>query len=146
MARKGPLMSRVTGLNVLIVDDERYTREIMTVLITALGHRAHAVESGLAAIDRLLVERQPVDVIIMDVLMPGLDGLETVRRLRAAPALKDVAIVGLSAKASGTVRAEGLQAGCDVYLIKPVREDRIFEAVTEALVRKGRLAPGESFA
>lgn len=138
-------MGRMAGLDVLIVDDERYTREIMAVLLADLGHRPHAVESGLAALDWLLVARRPVDVIVMDVLMPGLDGLETVRRLRADPAMASVAIVGVSAKASGTVRAEGLQAGCDTYLIKPVREERIFEAITEALGLRGRLAPGESF-
>ena len=136
-------MGRMAGLDVLIVDDERYTREIMAVLLADLGHRPHAVESGLAALDWLLVARRPVDVIVMDVLMPGLDGLET--GLRADPAMASVAIVGVSAKASGTVRAEGLQAGCDTYLIKPVREERIFEAITEALGLRGRLAPGESF-
>ncbi|MNS52680.1 Gliding motility regulatory protein [compost metagenome] len=146
MTQRDSTLTRATGLNVLVVDDERYTREIMTVLIAALGHRVHAVDSGRAALDWLLVERRPVDVILMDVLMPGLDGLETVRRLRADPASKPVAIVGLSAKASGTVRAEGLQAGCDVYLTKPVREDRIFAAITEALMLKGRLSPGETFA
>jgi CheY-like chemotaxis protein len=138
-------MAQVSGLNVLVVDDERYTREIMAVLIADLGHHAHVVESGTAALACLLDERRPVDVIVMDVLMPGLDGLETVRRLRLDPALADVAIVGVSAKASGTVRAEGLQAGCDVYLTKPVREDRIFEAITEALHLRGRLAPDETF-
>lgn len=138
-------MGRIAGLNVLVVDDERYTREIMAVLLADLGHHPHAVESGTAALEWLLTERHPVDVILMDVLMPGLDGLETVRRLRADPAMASVAIVGVSAKASGTVRAEGLQAGCDAYLIKPVRESRIFDAITEALALRGRLAPGETF-
>jgi CheY-like chemotaxis protein len=138
-------MAQVTGLNVLIVDDERYTREIMAVLIADLGHRPHMVESGVAALEWLLEAHRPADVIVMDVLMPGLDGLETVRRLRADPAMASVAIVGVSAKASGTVRAEGLQAGCDTYLTKPVREDRIFQAITEALRLRGRLAPDETF-
>jgi CheY-like chemotaxis protein len=54
-------------------------------------------------------------------------------------------IVCVSAKADGTVKGDGLAAGCDRYLTKPVHEDKIFQALTEALAQRGRLAPGDTF-
>jgi CheY-like chemotaxis protein len=128
---------------VLIVDDERYTCEIMQVLIEDLGHRVHIAGTGLEALDWL--RGHHADVVVMDVLMPGIDGLETVRRMRADAGLRDLPIVCVSAKAAGSVKGDGLAAGCDRYLTKPVHEDKIFRALTEALAQRGRLAPGDTF-
>ena len=138
-------MARSSPLDVLIVDDEAYTLEMMQVLIEALGHRVHTAADGAEALRWLLEERRPMDVVLMDVLMPGVDGLEAVRRLRADARTRELPIVCVSAKANGDVQAAGLAAGCDRYLIKPVPEDRIFAAITEALTSRGRLAPGASF-
>jgi two-component system alkaline phosphatase synthesis response regulator PhoP len=143
MADKEIPVSRSAPLDVLIVDDERYTCEIMQVLIEDLGHRVHIAGTGLEALDWL--QDHHADVVMMDVLMPGIDGLETVRRLRDQVDTRDLPIVCVSAKTDGTVRGDGLAAGCDRYLTKPVHEDKIFKALTEALVVRGRLAPGDTF-
>lgn len=136
----------IVPLDVLIVEDERFTREIMEALITSLGHRVHTVASGVEALAYLLEDCRRADVILMDVLMPGIDGLETTRRLRAHPAMQDTVIIGVSAKADGLSPTDGLRAGCDNYLTKPAHEDRIFRAITEALRHRGRLTPGQAFA
>lgn len=135
----------IRPMDVLVVDDEQDTCEMMTILLEALGHQVALAANGNDALVRLLVERERFDVVLMDVQMPGMDGLEAVRRLRANDATRELPILCVSAKADGRTKEEGLQAGCDVYLTKPIHEDRIFEAITALMHRKGTLAPDEAF-
>lgn len=131
-------------LNVLVVEDEPSNREIAQVILGSFGHRVETVENGQEALDLLITRGERFDVVLMDILMPVLDGLETTRRLRANPSTKDVPIICVSAKASGSDRGAGLEAGCDYYLNKPYRRKDLLRAITETLTKSGALQPGES--
>src|SRR5882757_282865 len=106
--------------NVLIIDDDAVLREALAESIRDLGHEAHTVSSGPAALAWL--EREPVNAIFLDLRMPGMDGLEVLRRVRARKHAPAVAI--LTAHASATNTIEAMRLGAFDHLIKPIgRED-----------------------
>jgi two-component system, OmpR family, response regulator MprA len=103
-------------LNVLVVDDEPAVRESLRRALELEGYDVELAEDGEAALVRLENGAQP-DAVILDVLMPGIDGLEVCRRLRARGS--EVPILMLTARAEVDSRVAGLDAGADDYLPKP---------------------------
>jgi CheY-like chemotaxis protein len=126
------------ALRVLVVEDEPTNREVAELILIAEGHEVVSVGDGEAALHLCLEERQKFDLILMDVLMPRLDGLEATRRLRADPATAGIPILCMSAKASGSDRRAGMEAGCDHYLLKPFRRAELLLAIGETLRLRGR--------
>jgi CheY-like chemotaxis protein len=90
-----------------------------------------------------MVQSTEYDVILMDVLMPVMDGLEATRRLRAECKTQDIPIICVSAKASGVDRTAGFDAGCDWYLNKPYKRKDLMAAVKETLIKKGKMSADE---
>jgi CheY-like chemotaxis protein len=114
-ARSGPLRP----LKILCAEDNPYGRVLLNTILTELGHRADFVGSGQAAVEA--VARGVYDVVLMDVTLPDLDGLEATRRIRAlaAPA-NAVTIVGISGRANASDQAVSRAAGMDGYIAKPL--------------------------
>ncbi len=124
----------VRALNVLCVEDNPYGRVVLNTILTELGHRADFVGTGEAAVET--VARASYDAVLMDVTLPGIDGLEATRRIRAfGGAAGRVPIVGISGRANADNEAAGRAAGMDGYLVKPLSPS----ALTQAL---GALAAG----
>ena len=130
------------ALNVLVVEDEPTNREVAEVILRSNGHRVVSVENGREAL-ALLATRRDFDLILMDVLMPEMDGLTTTRAIKADPALAAIPLVVLSARASGSDRAAGLEAGADGYLTKPFKRGDLLTALADILVREGRMSADE---
>lgn len=101
---------------VLVVDDHAINRDVLGQLLGALGCEVGQASSGQDALERA---DEPYDLILMDVDMPEMDGLETTRRMRAQGV--KLPIVGLSGHATSDARDRGMDAGMDDYLTKPVR-------------------------
>ncbi|MFE2052824.1 SpoIIE family protein phosphatase [Streptomyces sp. NPDC059459] len=102
---------------VLIADDNADMREYLTRLLDGAGYQVDTVDDGLAALEA--VRTDAPDLVISDVMMPGLDGLGLVAALRTDPRTVSVPVVLLSARAGQEASIEGLQAGADDYLVKP---------------------------
>ena len=103
---------------VLIGEDEPDNRIILqTVVETLLGVRAEVAADGLAVLAS--VERERPRVILLDLMMPGLDGFEVTRHLKANPATANIPIVAVSAMARPDDRETALAAGCDEFVRKP---------------------------
>lgn len=132
------------SLRVLVVEDEPLNREIAEIILTSHGHEVVAVENGQQAIDLCLTQGESFDVILMDVLMPVLDGLEATRRLKADARTRETPIICVSAKASGTDRGAGLAAGCDTYLNKPYKRKDLMDTIQRTLVDHGVIGAEES--
>jgi DNA-binding response OmpR family regulator len=125
-------------VDVLVVEDEPTLREGLRDLLEAAGHRVVAVGDGLDAVDRGLAE--PFDVVLLDLMLPRLPGIEVCRRLRTArPALP---IVMLTARGAEDEKVAGLAAGADDYVTKPfgVRE---LLARLDAVVRRAGARPAD---
>ena len=104
------------AMRILVVDDERAVRESLRRALELEGYNVELADDGEAALERLGETTQP-DAVILDVLMPGIDGLEVCRRLRASANV--VPVLMLTARAEVDSRVAGLDAGADDYLPKP---------------------------
>ncbi|MFI5614377.1 SpoIIE family protein phosphatase [Amycolatopsis sp. NPDC051903] len=102
---------------VLIADDNADMREYLARLLTSAGYRTSTATDGLEALDA--VRADPPDLLVSDVMMPGLDGLALLAALRHDPRTAAVPVVLLSARAGEEASVEGLRAGADDYLVKP---------------------------
>ena len=108
--------SPASTARVLLADDNADMREYLQRLLRA-SYQVTAVADGLTALDE--VRASAPDLVISDVMMPGLDGLALVAALRADPRTADVPVLLLSARAGQEAAIEGLEAGADDYLVKP---------------------------
>ena len=120
---------------VLIIEDNLSNLELTSELIQATGHQAICATSGNDALSIARAE-QP-DLILLDVQLPGVDGLTVARALKAEPATKEIPIVGISAHAMPEDEARALQAGCIAYLRKPL-DTRHFLDLMERLLGGAR--------
>ena len=80
----------------------------------------------------------------MDILMPIVDGLEATRRLKADPRTSALPVLCISAKASGADADAGLAAGCDAYIVKPLKRIQLLEAIRDLLIRTGAIGPEDT--
>jgi two-component system, cell cycle response regulator DivK len=118
--------SRLAPL-VLVVDDFTDGRELVAEILTYAGFRTAQASTGHEALDRAL-SLQP-DVMLLDLSLPGLDGWEIARRLRADPIGKTLRIIALTAHATPAPLSRARDAGCDVVLTKPCAPDALIQAV-----------------
>ena len=122
---------------VLVVDDEPPVRDALERALSLEGYEVDLAEDGGQALKKVATEEP--DVIVLDVLMPGVDGLETCRRLRAEG--HGLPVLMLTARDAVSDRVDGLDAGADDYLVKPFALEELL-ARLRALMR--RLSPEEA--
>ncbi len=116
---------------VLVAEDEPDIAGLIDVALTRVGFVVKTVRDGVAALEA--AERQPPDVIVLDVRMPRLDGIEACQRLRARKVLQEVPIIMLSALAQDVDAVRGLSAGASAYLVKPFSPQEIGKQVAQVL-------------
>jgi DNA-binding response OmpR family regulator len=114
---------------VLVVEDDPDLQELVWFNLRLAGLQVVAVSDGEAAL-RAVAEHRP-DAVVLDVMMPNLDGIAVLRALRADPATVDLPVVVVTARATDTDIWDGWQAGADHYLTKPVRIAALVELITE---------------
>jgi len=118
---------------ILVVDDDKRIAASVRRSLTYDGYEVEVVHDGASAIDA--IRSQPPDVIVLDLMLPGIDGLEVCRRLRAAG--DDIAVLMLTAKSTVPDRVTGLDAGADDYLVKPFAHEELLARV-RTLLRRSR--------
>lgn len=107
------------GLVVLLAEDDDANRKMVATMLRKEGHRVVECMEGLAAQDLLMRWPQPLDLAILDVCMPGMDGLAICAALRNSGPGRALPVVMVSALGNRSNIAEGLAAGADAYLVKP---------------------------
>ena len=136
-----PVAAAVRQLRVLVVDDVAMNRDIAGSFLRVADHDVACAEGGAEAVEAAAAS--DFDVVLMDVRMPGVDGLEATRRIRALPGLRgQVPIVALTAQVFAEQMSECRKAGMDDHLAKPFAPDALVAAVTRA-VAAGRRVRGE---
>jgi two-component system, OmpR family, response regulator MprA len=121
-------------VRILVVDDERAVRESLRRALELEGYEIELAEDGAQALDRLDAEPEP-DAVILDVLMPGVDGLEVCRALRRKG--QRLPVLMLTARTQVEDRVEGLDAGADDYLTKPFALEELLARMRALLRRTG---------
>jgi DNA-binding response OmpR family regulator len=123
---------------VLVVDDEPIVREVVVRYLERDGHRTLEAATGDEAVQ--LLERDPPALVVLDVMLPGIDGFELCRRIRAS---SDLPIVLLTARGEEADRIVGLELGADDYLTKPFSPRELAVRVRNLLRRAGSPDDGE---
>ncbi|MBI3183386.1 MAG: response regulator [Myxococcales bacterium] len=110
---------------ILVADDSPLTRELLCSLLESVGYEVLGAQDGAEAFDRL--SREPVDLLITDLEMPQVDGLELTRRLKAHPTLRNLPVVIVTTRGAEADRRKGMEAGADGYIAKSdlVRQDLV---------------------
>ncbi len=125
-------------MRALLVDDDHELARLLRDYLGPHGVSVDHVEEGLGALDRLTTAANPYDIVLLDVMLPGIDGFEVCRRIRAS---RDVPIVMLTARGDDADRVVGLEIGADDYLPKPFNPRELL-ARMRAVLRRAHPAPG----
>jgi CheY-like chemotaxis protein len=116
-------------LRLLSVEDNPFGRVVLNAILTELGHQAEFIGQGEAAPDR--IAHGTFDAVLMDMVLPGIDGIEAITRIRALqPPLGRIPIIGISGR--GEDEAASRAAGADLFLVKPVSPRALATALHEA--------------
>jgi two-component system, sensor histidine kinase and response regulator len=139
----GPV--NLTQARILIVDDNQTNRLVLTKNIEALGSRVDAVSSGAKALETLRNAHRagdPYHVVLLDMQMPGMDGEQTARAIKSDPSAREVKILILTSMGHRGDAKRFEVLGCSGYLLKPVKQQMLFDAVIAVLGREDNLDPG----
>lgn len=122
----------------LLVDDDEPTREVVGAMLEAVGLSVRAVDGGEAALDFLA--RDPFDLALLDLSMPGMSGLELCRQIRRAPSLRALPVIFLTAHAEPQRMMEAFACGADDYVVKPFRAPELGARIF-GLLRRAKARP-----
>ena len=117
--------------SVLIVDDEPVTQDLLRLMLEPAGFRVTEAEDGLEALQK--VQESKPDIMILDVMMPNMDGITVCKKIRSNAETADLPIVMLSGKTHLNAVEEGLQAGANRYLAKPMSRAELIQNLREVL-------------
>ncbi len=133
--RRAPAAEPLKGLSILVAEDNEINALLMRSLLTRLGHHAVITTNGEEAMESWLAAKSagaPYDLVLMDIQMPQLDGIETTRRIRAREAGQSgrrTPILALTANTLVEDRYACFEAGMDGFLIKPLDREKLAEAL-----------------
>jgi diguanylate cyclase (GGDEF)-like protein len=120
-----------TPARILIADDEPRLREVLEMLLTRNGYTVFATEDGQSAVE--VAQREVPDLVVLDVMMPRLDGYEACRRLRANHRTRHIPVIMLTAKATEDDRVVGLEGGANDYVLKPYQPRELVQRIKNHL-------------
>ena len=116
---------------ILVVDDEIYIVHILDFSLGMEGYEVLTALDGEQALEKARAEKP--DLIVLDIMMPKLDGYETCKRLKADPEVKDVPVILLSAKGRNVDQKVGFEVGADDYITKPFSPRKLVERINQLL-------------
>jgi len=128
----------MAGERILIVDDNATNLKLVAYLMKANGYTVDTALDAESAI--VAIRANHPDVILMDIQLPGIDGLELTRRLKADPATRDIVIVAVTAYAMKGDQAKARAAGCDDYITKPIDTRALPETIARHLARRAEMS------
>jgi|SRR5690606_13555082 CheY-like chemotaxis protein len=117
--------------SVLVVDDEPLTQDLLRLMLEPAGFRVTGAEHGLEALQK--IQQSKPDIMILDVMMPHMDGITVCRKIRSNPETADLPIVMLSGKTHLNAVEEGMEAGANRYLAKPMSRNDLIQNLREVL-------------
>jgi len=120
---------------ILVADDDVDIRELVEFKLSTMGHDIVAVGDGAAAIDACMAQKP--DLAVLDVMMPGVSGLDAIRAIRAEPNLADLPVILLTARAQESDVETGFDSGADDYITKPFSPRELASRV-QALLSRSR--------
>jgi DNA-binding response OmpR family regulator len=129
--------------NILIVEDEKDIIEVLRYYLEKENYRVHVAQDGFQALE--LASKIIPNLILLDLMLPRLDGIETCRRLKADERLRDIPVIMVTAKAEEADKIKGLEIGADDYVTKPFSAKELVARVKAHLRRREGSIPEKSF-
>ena len=123
----------MTGKTILVVDDNQANVQLVSYLLLSAGYDTHEASDANSAL--LALKSLKPELILMDLQMPGMDGLELTRRLKADPRTRDIFVVALTASAMKGDEQIARDAGCDGYISKPIDTRNFLQLIARFLSR-----------
>ena len=142
-----PKDQKIIGYNgrvikILVCDDKETNRDVLSQLLTEIGFEVFEAENGRICLEKALAHRP--DIILMDLMMPEMDGFEATYALRNMPEIEDTIVIAVSAGVFTQTRQDSLDAGCDDFIPKPVLTDELLEKISKHLSLKWQYAKNKS--
>jgi twitching motility two-component system response regulator PilG len=116
---------------ILIVEDEESLLKLESILLTSKGYDVRGVSNGQLALDAM--QEDCPDLVLLDIMLPEIDGFEVCQRIKDNPATKDIPVIMLTAKKSREDMARGEQVGADWYITKPFKSAMVIETIQRFL-------------
>lgn len=112
---------------ILIVEDEESLLKLESILLMSHGYDVTGVQNGRAALEQLAADKP--DLVILDIMLPEIDGFEVCRRIKENPETRDIPVVMLTAKKSSQDYDKGIAVGASAYITKPFKSAKIMEVI-----------------
>lgn len=120
-------------MKILVVDDDKTTRKMISLILKSKGYEVVTAENGIEALQKLGLER--INLILTDMNMPYMDGIEFIKQVRATSDISDIPIVMITTEADEDEKRRAFEAGVDDYLVKPTNAEQISESIKK-IVKK----------
>jgi len=130
----------MSGKNILLVEDNEVNRRLAGFLLRSQGYQVREATSAAAAFE--ILDKEPTDLIVMDIQLPGIDGLEATRKLKEQPATADIPVIAVTSYAMKGDREKALAAGCAGYVTKPIDKNTFIQEVAAHLGSKSNTEDG----
>ncbi len=114
-------------MKVLVVDDDKTTRKMLSLILKSKGYEVVTAENGMDGLQKLGIEQ--INLILTDMNMPYMDGIEFIKQVRANPEISHIPIVMLTTEADEEEKQRAYKAGVDDYLVKPATGEQIVESM-----------------
>lgn len=118
---------------ILVVEDEESLLKLESILLSSKGYSVTGVMDGKSALEE--VRTNLPDLVILDIMLPEIDGFEVCRQIKEDPATSHIPVLMLTAKKNSQDMERGRQVGCDVYITKPFKSAKVLDMVQELLNR-----------
>ena len=118
-------------MKILIVDDDKTTRKLLSLYLKGKGYEIVTAENGLDAMEKLGMDN--INLIVSDMNMPYMDGIELTKTLKTDPAWKHIPIIMVTTEADEDEKVKDLEAGVDDYLVKPTDADQITDSIKKII-------------
>ena len=116
-------MDRVTMIKALLIEDHPSLLDVVSRQLKRLGFAVVSADNGMGGVEKAITEKP--DLILMDIMMPGMDGLEATRLIRANPETKDIPILAITCLFRESELRGCIEAGCNDYIIKPFTFEKL---------------------
>jgi len=123
----------MSGKNVMVVEDNEKNRKLVRVVLKAKGYNIIEAATGEEALN--LLKNQKPDIILMDIQLPGIDGLTLIKQIKASVITKDIPIIAVTAYAMKGDEQKILDTGCDAYVSKPINTQEL-PRIVEKYIKK----------
>jgi len=123
----------VAKKKILIVEDEESLLKLESILLTSKGYAVRGVSNGLAALEA--IGNDPPDLVLLDIMLPEIDGFEVCRRIKEDAATRDIPVIMLTAKKSREDMSRGEKVGADWYITKPFKSAMVIDTIQRFLAK-----------